>query len=464
MLTIDIDLLRGIYEAGGESDGDAPEWPPHPARVFNALVAAADHDDSDEVASLGWIERAGAPSITAAAEHVICGGRSSFVPTNKLEGANTYTRFPARKALGPRTWSAVSPRHARVSFTWNEAPDGPTLAALSRVVRRVGYLGRSVSPVACDVHCGDAGDLDDGRAIWRPGDVGPGSTALDVAHDGYLRELIDAFVDHRKAHEVQRRVVGYRIEHADVATSNEVLSPYAEVIVVAFADGRRLGANSIVTATARLREAIQAHTDGGPLVLRGHRRTDLAEGQLRHQIAIVGLPFVGSEHATGQVFGLAVIMPRDIADADRRQVLGGLAKVVRNGLNLGRLGVMRLDVAGHTAHTLQPDRWAQSSTAWVSATPISANRFTRHFDHALLADDLRASIEHLDLPQPTHVDISKGPIIRGTEALSPSARLRHARDRATPSYHARLTFPVAVRGPLLIGSMRRYGLGLMVPS
>ena len=48
MFAIAIELLAGRYTATRFNDRAEPEWPPHPARLFSAMVAAwADSDDPD---------------------------------------------------------------------------------------------------------------------------------------------------------------------------------------------------------------------------------------------------------------------------------------------------------------------------------------------------------------------------------------------------------------------------------
>lgn len=84
MFAIAIELLAGRYTAMQFNDRSRPEWPPHPARLHSAMVAAwADSDEPDpgERAALCWLEAQGAPEIH-------CGepGRRAvvthFVPVN----------------------------------------------------------------------------------------------------------------------------------------------------------------------------------------------------------------------------------------------------------------------------------------------------------------------------------------------------------------------------------------------
>lgn len=66
MLTIEVELLTGRYVATSHYDRDLAEWPPHPARMFSALVAALhgrDPIDPDERAALEWLEQQPSPQL-----------------------------------------------------------------------------------------------------------------------------------------------------------------------------------------------------------------------------------------------------------------------------------------------------------------------------------------------------------------------------------------------------------------
>lgn len=66
MFAICVELLAGRYTATQFNDRSQAEWPPHPARLYSAMVAAwADSDQPDpaERAALRWLEDQGAPAI-----------------------------------------------------------------------------------------------------------------------------------------------------------------------------------------------------------------------------------------------------------------------------------------------------------------------------------------------------------------------------------------------------------------
>ena len=68
MISLEVELLTGRYVATCFNDRSAPEWPPHPARLFSALVATAhEHEELTNAArtALQWLEQQGSPEIEA---------------------------------------------------------------------------------------------------------------------------------------------------------------------------------------------------------------------------------------------------------------------------------------------------------------------------------------------------------------------------------------------------------------
>jgi CRISPR-associated protein Csb2 len=84
MFVIECEFLTGRYVASRWNDRDEPEWPPHPARLFSAIVAAC-HAGGDldplQRSALEWLESLPAPAIVASrvdARNAV----SFFVPVN----------------------------------------------------------------------------------------------------------------------------------------------------------------------------------------------------------------------------------------------------------------------------------------------------------------------------------------------------------------------------------------------
>jgi len=84
MLALEMRFLTGRYVATCYNDRQRAEWPPHPARVYSALVAALyDHPSppDDERTAVKWLATAGAPEILGS-EAGFRRQSEVYVPTN----------------------------------------------------------------------------------------------------------------------------------------------------------------------------------------------------------------------------------------------------------------------------------------------------------------------------------------------------------------------------------------------
>ncbi len=158
MLAFEVEYLLGRVFSGDFRDREEPEWPPHPARLFSALVAAC-HETrmGDGVRdALLWLEKLGAPCISAAA-----GSQpdkvTSFVPTN-YPGKKGNT-LPETRGKQPRVFPSQTPERSTVYFCLagraarSRNPErARTGCASRRVSRQSGFVrsGRYQRCPACD--------------------------------------------------------------------------------------------------------------------------------------------------------------------------------------------------------------------------------------------------------------------------------------------------------------------------
>ncbi len=94
MLSIEVNFLTGRFVATAHHDRNSPEWPPHPARLFSALVATwADADDPDPIErqAIQWLESLPPPAIRAS-EATPRTPATHFVPVNdaRIVGEVSY--------------------------------------------------------------------------------------------------------------------------------------------------------------------------------------------------------------------------------------------------------------------------------------------------------------------------------------------------------------------------------------
>ena len=141
-LLISVRFHEGRYHGGGE-------WPPSPARLFQALVAGAARGESLSgyaVEAFEWLEGLDAPAIAAPAAYA---SRSfkNFVPNNDLDAVGGD---PARigeirtaKIIRPRYFDAGAP----LLYAWRFAPGAQTdrhAQAISEIADALYQLGRGV--------------------------------------------------------------------------------------------------------------------------------------------------------------------------------------------------------------------------------------------------------------------------------------------------------------------------------
>lgn len=174
MFCLGIDFITGVAVMTDTASREKAEWPPHPARIFMALVAAhyeskplpedgqpAQTAWSQERLSLEWLEGQGSPQMCwpeASPREVV----KVFVPVNDASVPQNPARVRAselRASLGvmpnqrsrqERTFPALhingdgESRH--VYLTWPKAePSMEILAGLSELARKVTRIGHSSS-------------------------------------------------------------------------------------------------------------------------------------------------------------------------------------------------------------------------------------------------------------------------------------------------------------------------------
>lgn len=461
-LVIDVRFIAGAFDAASPDDASEIEWPPHPARLFNALVAASFESFPDEdrfTEALRWLEAQPAPAIRADHTDAVWWAerdkfRRAYVATNEVTKPGHAT-YPARTAQGPRVWTRAHPEHDRVAFVW---PDAPVDIAndLDRLCRAVPYLGRSTSPVVAEITTEVPLELDE----HNPMD-GASGAQLSVPYPGYLDALNRVFQRNAQPWEAPRRWSGYA-QDQPVEAESAVARPsaYDQLIILAFEGRRRPPASATVRLTAALRKAVMRYLDGGPTALHGHIDDAAgAIGERYDQVSFLGLPFVGDEHADGRLLGLGVALPVSLEASARRAILRALADI-REVWALDQ-APLPLSAQRSSRATLQPERWIGPRHEWVSALPMVPDRFPKRPGDREAA--VRAACIHAGLPEPIEIETSLQSFLTGAPQLRPNQTQRKASDRPRPSFHVRLRFENPIRGPVVLGNMRHYGLGLCLP-
>lgn len=454
-VSICVRLLDGRYDAAGD-DPKAPEWPPHPARLFCALVASA--VDEEDWRALRWLERQDLPQVLAGAE-VAVARTNGYVVTNAIEKTGSQT-WPAR-TNGLRQRVGTLPALDTVATVWPAAaPDDVTLARLVRLARRVPYLGRSTSPVEVTVTAGVA-NRRDGWTRYVPVSIGtPGSLAIRVPFPGYLDALDDVYRDGARSWQVGRSVA-YAAEDERPSSTPDVSAdePFSELLLWGIArPSVEIGGDDLLTVTSALRRAVMCRVaDPLPAQVSGHG----ADG--RPHVAYLALPDVGHRHADGHLLGVGAAIPRDMPHSDRQRLLRGLlgprADAPMTELRDARGRTLTLAYPP-TTWGLQPWRWSREATRWETVTPLMLDRYPTA--QADAAECVAGSLAQAGYPRPASVEVLVQPSITGAVARPRRGTVpRYARK---PMVHCRVQFSHRVRGPVLAGALRYLGSGLFAPE
>ena len=386
MFALGIDFITGVAVMTDAASREKPEWPPHPARVFMALVAAHYEskplpDDGSaahaawirERAALEWLEHQGPPQMhwpEASPRNVV----KFYVPVNDAgvpKSPGLVKNSDMRAALGvmpdqrsrqERTFPALHiggegpDRH--VYFHWPGAqPPAELLAALAGLAKKVTRIGHSSSLTLVWV----SKRVDSSLPCYEPNaravKTGRG-IQLRIPAPGFLAELdqcfnadeVDAFFE---LSEAVVTTAGAARNQAKAALEKRFGKKASAPVRLRPSPGRtahysRVNDPQPLLVTSCFDSELFVLTkQEGPVLglestaaltaaLRGYLLTG-AEGKPEWftghspagvpstggHMALFPLAYVGADHADGHILGLAVAFPRSIPAAERAACLRG---------------------------------------------------------------------------------------------------------------------------------------------
>lgn len=459
MLTVTVEFCHGWLRAGPTSDArltggdERGEWPPSPARLLAAFVAADGTRERQHVtdgAELLLLEQAPPPFIVADPDDLVLRAEINDRYVVRDQRAKSAVQgYPARSSTLVRPGVRLIPKHPRVAYCYDlGAVSDRDLQALQLRAARIGYLGAADAPARVTVRRG-LPPADEHR--WRVDDAG--ETLLAVGYPGMIVDLDHAFDRFLAGETVERswmpkKVVRYRADRQPVQDQSS-----GETIWLRFSPS--IGSHHLLAVTETLRAAVlHHHPDGAdaPPIVHGH--ADRRSGW--HQVRYLALVEAGHRHAKGRIHGAAVWVPSDAT----RDELAGIRTAL---LSIRRLWHgERFDVAV-TLHdgdkrpwTANPARWVGPSRRWMSVTPVVQER------HGPVTDEeVTRWFANAGHPAPTRFSLSRHPTLRGAIDLRPHVvRRRYGR---SPYTHLNVEFDRPVVGPLAVGRGRSFGLGLLAP-
>lgn len=495
VLLITVRFIHGRYNAVGD-------WPPSPARLFQALVAAAARGaaiETEDRAALTWLETLPPPVIACPPQRA---GQpfTTFVPSNDLDAVGgDPDRVPdlrVGKSTRPRLFDERTP----VLYLWRNVGDLNQARALSRIAERLFQLGRGLDMAHAVAELIEEADAERLLASHRGpirfpavaagnGDLVPcparGSLASLEARFAGMRSRIARQVSGRRAMELftqpprarftQVRYAcppGYLLFELRRNGDKAMFAPQPTVSAAALVEAVR------DEAARRLSEAIPQQAALFERVLIGRGASEADKDQ---RLRIVPLPSIGHRHARGVRRVLIEIPPdctlprEDIAWAfgglePRDRVTGELAgwslAPAEDRRMLGHYGIPPERKPSRIWRTVTAAVLPEHAGRWPIAsgpmreTPRARERAGQEARavaavlRALHHARIRAAVEH--------VRVQREPFAaNGDRAEAFAAGTRFHKGRL---WHVEIAFREPLSGLLIIGDGRYLGLGLMAPA
>ncbi len=473
MLAIAVRFTTGRYYAASHSDRTRPEWPPHPDRLFSALVAAYYQSSAGTGRSaLEWLERQGPPSLAVPhLPHALTDGRTmlAMVRTNDAEtGDERGSVLPDRRKLQPRVFPSIGV-DAPVYFIWQHANADPdTAAALATITTHMPYLGSSKSPILAWIEdTPPTPTLLPGADLASSGD----DVILRVPTPGRLVELETQYDAGLRPRPGRQQTYHWATPSIQTGQPTICSSSFGDMFILARTSGPAPSPEAGLTVTRALRRALLAICDDGqqddtsltgvPALLHGHGPKGSPH------CAFVALPHVGAPHADGHLLGVAVVFPRKCDPEQRRTVLQALSRLEYVQIPTGRIGVAPIAHRPPDAMPwgLQSARWSgpeAGASTWASVSPVLFDHFPRASRGGIFGA-AHALTRHAGLPAPLAATAHQISPLLGVPPPSAYRTLRTRNNAPHYVAHLTITFDQPVLGPLLLGAGRFFGLGLFVP-
>lgn len=466
-LSISATFLNGTYH--GE------EWPPAPARLFQALVAGVMTGVYRQLrpaveSALRWLERLPAPEIYAVPECAASTFRLA-APNNDMDAiAREWAAGRKANPADIRTMKTVTPRHVdpsaspHVRYVWpmDAAPD--YFPALQQLVRCLHTLGWGIDMAFADIAASAPAPYP-GMQRWVP--VQRGDAPLPIPTEGFLDDLAATYerfraratgssanastrptmtLDQEYAIEGQERPAYARL----ALTAPESDTPYSEAwqqtVIVS---GRMRHAAAYVLRRQGLPE---------PLItsfVQGHGENETKNVHM----SFLPLPSITGKYPDGRIRRVLFLEP---PGSD-----GLIAELLESTLP----GVAAIDQ--HTKREVfsfaQPfeDRvswiYTGSSRVWRSATPVVLHGHNTSNGRINLKKTERMLFRAFEMVGYRRELIEgfafqAAPLWRGTGAAFAIRLPKHL--ERLPRYHVEVRFRHTVRGPVVAGLGRHCGLGV----
>jgi CRISPR-associated protein Csb2 len=494
-------LLLSVRFYDGRYHG-AGDWPPSPARLFQALVAAAALPGLDDVKreALRWLEKLDAPTIAAPTEHK---GQNVnlFVPNNDLDAKGGDIRRiaeirSATKRIRPRLFDAAVP----LLYIWHFDGDDSHAKSICSIANDLYQLGRGVDMAWAVGELIDEARTDEvlrnyPGAIYRPSQTGKGH-ALDCPDDGSLTSLENRY----KANAQRFSYVNGKIQFANAPKPRfravAYNSPTTHLLFelrCTTAPGTPFAPWPLKSAAALVRTLrdgacarLERHFNGSGVVEKVLIGRNATEADKTQRVRIIPLPSIGHVHAHPGIRRVLVEVPPNcpiraddmawgfvglevaapVHDEETGEILSSAVELVKaeDDSMLAHYGVAE-EHAARLWRSVTPLALPEDEKQRVN--PAKSHKKVkdgkeRTDEQRRACDAVMQSLRHAGWREKVvGIRVQREPFsVRGKRAETFAGGTRFSRRQL---WHVEIEFAEAVSGPLILGNGRYSGLGLMAP-
>jgi CRISPR-associated protein Csb2 len=467
--TVEFSFPWGRYHATAwdrNANEGAPDWPPAPWRILRALYAAWKWHcpDIEETVVHGLLDKLSDPPRYQLPRFRIAHTRHYYPETGHKEGV---------KAMTAKTLDAfvVTERGAILTVDWPVDLNTEERDALTRVLDGIAYLGRADSLVDAELKPGDTTFTDD---PWTRPDAESSSLhtqplliptrPLDI--DDLTARAVTLRA-HRFRQPPGTRWVRYAVPAPATVTSStprrQSAEPRQTDIAIRFSlTGQPVSRFEAVTMADTLRSASLSAYGGERKDVEWQLAGKTADGKAstephRHAHFFAFNPEDRKPISTLVVWVPAGLSTRALnAVAQNRPLYArSLERPWRSKGRSAHSRMIAVEASGPIE--LVAPELCGPDTIWHTITPFGITRHARELDDGFIADNVARELSSRGLPSPSSVRVLK------SDALS-YTRKRPNRDQPRRAYGLELTFPERVAGPIALGHLSHFSLGLFAPG
>ena len=488
-LIISIRFHDGRYHGAGD-------WPPAPARLFQALVAGAARGNKltdKEAGALKWLERIETSPVVAAPSARAGQSCKSYVPNNDLDKFGGDPRKigktrTATKITRPHIFDSSIPLLFVWKFNGSTSSEGHA-RTICQMAEQMYQLGRGIDMAWAWAEVMHTSEVEGriarhGGVVHRPS-IGNSSKVLLCPSKGSLASLQKRFDANRErftyakegrnirqlftqppkprfakvAYDTPPQRVLFELR---MATPDESFVPWPSIkaaeLVVAVRD----------KAATRLREALPGKAAELDRVLIGRGAT---ESDKAARVRVLPLPSIGYAHADRAIRRILIDVPPNcpLRADDLVWAFSGLEGPTTGGT---LWNLVRAREHGMLDHYGVSEGKQTAFRVWRTITPaaLPAMRAGRRIagakrvaGQAKVARAVAQALRHAGVTAPIEsIRVQREPFDHNSARAEDFAM--PVRFVARGLHHVEIAFAKAVCGPLVIGNGRFLGLGLMAPQ